>query len=362
MKLCKEILGVIFAIVCFQPAFVSAQSQNAKMGIITGGASGTYIKIGQDIARYAAPFGITLNIKASEGSLDNLDQLRRQPGIQLGIIQQDTLYWVLEKNVDPDLVDYAKKLRLVFPLYNEEVHILAGADIRNFSDLAGKRVAVGEPKSGSWLTSSFLFQLTKVEPSQRVELGGKAALDALRSDKIDAMIYVAGQPTNLFLLDVTENDKLQFVDVSDSRLKEFYTPAKLTRTSYPWLREDVNTVSVRAILMSFDYRGENCKNVGVISRIIKDNINCMRRKEKGHPKWIEVDLDARPPKWPLYSCVEEALKSQAAFKLSSCDAIKVGVGDSIAPQQDSATASQDCDKIEEPVRRSLCRMKHDTNE
>ena len=38
----------------------------------------------------------------------------------------------------------AGRLRLIFPFYNEEVHLFAGKSILSFGDLQGKRVVVGE--------------------------------------------------------------------------------------------------------------------------------------------------------------------------------------------------------------------------
>src|SRR5437763_14175472 len=43
----------------------------------------------------------------------------------------------------------SKKIKMVFPLYNEEIHLLAKKGINSFDDLANKRVAIGREGSGT---------------------------------------------------------------------------------------------------------------------------------------------------------------------------------------------------------------------
>ena len=52
---------------------------------------------------------------------------------------------------DPGLRTTAKSLRMVFPLYNEEVHLVARQGV-DLADLKDKRVAIGAPNSGTLLT------------------------------------------------------------------------------------------------------------------------------------------------------------------------------------------------------------------
>ena len=46
------------------------------MNIVTGGASGTYIQIGKDIAAIAAECGVTLRVNESAGSIENVMRRR----------------------------------------------------------------------------------------------------------------------------------------------------------------------------------------------------------------------------------------------------------------------------------------------
>ena len=58
--------------------------------------------------------------------------------------------------------------RSMFPLYNEEVHVLASTDIATLEDLAGRKVAVGVRDSGTFLTASLILDILQVEAEERV--------------------------------------------------------------------------------------------------------------------------------------------------------------------------------------------------
>ena len=119
----------------------AATAQEYESNIVTGGASGTYIQIGRDLAKIAADCGRTLNVKESAGSLENILAVRDRPRTQLGIAQSDVLEYVRTFQADdPVLARAARGVRIMFPLYDEEVHVLARSDIADLKGLAGKRV------------------------------------------------------------------------------------------------------------------------------------------------------------------------------------------------------------------------------
>ena len=92
----------------------------------------------------------------------------------------------------------ATQLRLIFPFYNEEVHLLARQGIERIEDLNGKKVVVGAQRSGNWLTASYLLDLLKIQPADRLELPPPEGLTAVLAGKAEAMFYIAGKPVKLF--------------------------------------------------------------------------------------------------------------------------------------------------------------------
>jgi len=271
-----------------------------QMGIVTGNVTGTYIKIGEDIKKIAEPSHISLQVFESAGSIQNVFDVRRKRGVQLGIVQSDVLDYIRDISDDLELKTIAAKLAAVYPLYKEEVHVLGDLSLKTLQDLHGKRVAIGPQRSGTYLTAKTIFFQTGVTPSKEVFLGGKEALDSLRRGEIDAMLYVAGAPATLFSESTTADDKFQLIGVDDKALDSYLT-AVIPAGTYKWQESDVKTVAVKAVLITFSYAGEQCQNVAKVAKIIHENKAWL--DANGHPKWREVNLDERLPKWPQYECV-----------------------------------------------------------
>jgi len=293
-------------------AIVLAMSLAAppQMGIVTGGATGTYIKIGEDIKKIVEPSRISMQVLESAGSIQNVFDVRRKRGVQLGIVQSDVLDYIRDISDDHELKAIAAKLAAVYPLYKEEVHVLGDLSLKTLQDLHGKRVAIGPQRSGTYLTAKTIFFQTGVTPAQEVFLGGKEALDALRKGEIDAMFYVAGAPATLFSESTTADDKFQLIGIDDKALDSYLT-AVIPSGTYKWQESDVRTVAVKAVLITFSYAGEQCQNVAKVAKIIRENKAWL--DVNGHPKWREVNLDERLPKWPQYECVA-ATKEQPQAK------------------------------------------------
>jgi TRAP transporter TAXI family solute receptor len=275
------------------------------MGIVTGGTKGTYIQIGYDISKLVKQEGIYLDVQPSNGSLDNVADVYERKDIQLGIVQSDVLASIRSSG-DEQLNTIAKQIRMIFPLYNEEVHILASKSIKSFADLEGKIVAIGSDGSGTALTASLLFEIAGVTPSETKHIDSKKALMLLRSEVIDAMFYISGYPVSLFSSIYTES--LHLLPITDQRIAEHYVPSIIPAGTYNWQKEPVNTFAVKAVLMSYGYdeSHNNCKNVGKVGRIIYGNEGWL--KKNGHEKWEHVNLDAKLAGWEQYKCVADNIK------------------------------------------------------
>jgi len=89
-----------------------------KIGIVTGGEKGTYYQFGLDLQKLVRQADINLNVSTSKGSIENVYAVYQRPGFQLGIVQSDVLALVSRVETDPVLKRIAKKIKIVFPLYN----------------------------------------------------------------------------------------------------------------------------------------------------------------------------------------------------------------------------------------------------
>ena len=129
---------------------VSAQAKSKGIGMVTGSKTGTYIQFGRNIAEVADEAGLEIIVKQSEGSMANIKRMVSKENAGLGIVQSDVLGFLKRSN-DAETRRIASQLRLVFPFYNEEVHLFARRDIRNpfgiltanASSLARRGAAIG---------------------------------------------------------------------------------------------------------------------------------------------------------------------------------------------------------------------------
>ena len=175
-----------------------------------------------------------MNVYSSKGSIENVYAVYQKPGTQLGIVQSDVLAFVARVQSDPVLKRIAKKTKMVFPLYNEEIHILARSGVAEFDDLSDRRVAIGREGSGTYLTARLLFNVADVTPREMVLIDTDEALAELKAGRIDAMFYVAGYPVKLFGEGVQDGDQLHLVPILNKSITEFYPRAEIPRGTYAW--------------------------------------------------------------------------------------------------------------------------------
>lgn len=314
MKAIQNILRGLAASLTAGLLFLSpAQAQQFERNILTGGPTGTYIQFGQDIRNKAAQCGVALNVRESAGSLENFLGVRRRPHTQFGIVQSDVLEYLNTFAADdPDVARAIDGVRIAFPLYNEEVHILARRDIASLADLTGKTVAIGTENSGTFLTASLVLDLAQVAPAEKLTIDAEASLTALLTGGIDAFFYVAGAPTRIFQRSI-DPERFHLVPIEDPTLRAVYLPTEIPGGAYPFQPDPVPVVAVKAVLMTYEYNPrrnayhrQSCESVSSISHVILRFFDEL--KETGHPKWKQVDLADVPPGWNIGSCVNAGLE------------------------------------------------------
>ncbi|CDH46730.1 TAXI family TRAP transporter solute-binding subunit [Candidatus Contendibacter odensensis] len=318
------ISGLLFLLGGLTPAL--ADDVNAQqIGMVTGSKTGTYIQFGNDIAGVAKTVGLDILVKDSQGSIDNIKRINSKENATFGIVQSDVLGF-LSRSENQEMRQLAGRLRLIFPFYNEEVHLLASKAIMSLNDLQGKRVVVGEQGSGNWLTAMNLMQITGVKPAALLNLAPLQGVIAVLKGEADATFYVAGKPVSLFTKVgnlITKADfapllaNVHFVPLDDPRLLREYQPAQIGMTDYDWVDTTVPTIAVKAVLMSFDFSGkqspyfiQRCQQLATLGQAIRANLNQL--KQTGHPKWKEVNLDEKVGIWPLDRCSRSGKNSGGA--------------------------------------------------
>ena len=308
---------------------VAEEADSKQIGMVTGSKSGTYIQFGNDIAGVAKTVGLDILVKDSQGSIDNIKRINSKENATFGIVQSDVLGF-LSRSESPEMRQLAGRLRLIFPFYNEEVHLFASKSIQSFDGLTGKRVVVGQQGSGTWLTAMNLLQLTGVKPAELLNLPPLQGVTAVLKGEADAMFFVAGKPVSLFAKLGSLTDKpefapllanVHFVPLDDPRMLREYQVAEIGQGDYEWTSGSVPTIAVKAVLMSFDFAGkqspyfaQRCQQLAKLGQVIRANIGQL--KQTGHPKWKEVDLNEKVGLWQLDSCSRDGKRGGANVDLS----------------------------------------------
>jgi TRAP transporter TAXI family solute receptor len=333
MRRFKSVLHLVVAVLGIL-GMGPAQAQDAQLSIMTGASTGTYLQIGRDLGNLMQQCGQTLDVVESAGSLENFLAVRQRPNTQFGIVQSDVLeYMQTFAGNDPAVARAITGVRIAFPLYEEEVHILARRDIAGLADLAGKRVAIGVENSGTFLTASLILSLAGVEPAEKLLVAPADALPQLKADQIDAFFYVAGAPASLYTEGDIDPDRFHLVPIQDPTLQAVYSPATLAGGTYGFQPDPVELVAVKAVLMTYEYdparnayHRASCKGVSDMAALILTRIDTLRAE--GHPKWQSVDLTDIPPGWDVGTCVNRGL--DPAYQLSCPGSAAQAVPDSEA--------------------------------
>lgn len=282
---------------------------SGTVGIVSGGITGTYIKIAADLAS-VLDNGEDLRILPviGKGSVQNITDILYLRGIDIGIVQSDTLAYLKKEGTYPGI---ESRINYISKLYNEEFHLVAAKGIQSIEELAGKKVNLGVPGSGTYMTASTVFGILGVEV-EPMQIDQALAIEKIKSGEIAATIYIAGKPTRV-VADLTEADGIHLVPIPFSdALQEIYLPASLTAADYPNLvapGDRVDTLAVGAVLAVFNWKA-NTERYNKVVRFIDAFFSRFAEFQQAprHPKWREVNLAAQVPGWARFPPAEQWLE------------------------------------------------------
>ena len=148
----------------------------------------------------------------------------------------------------------AKDLRTIAALFQEHIHLVAlkNSNINSVKDLKGKRVSLDEPGSGTYVDAKLIFESNGLSSSdvKAEALKGKAATDALRNGKVDAIFVVAGYPTGA-IVELASAVDIKLVPIDGAGAKAltskygFFSESPIPSGTYEGV-DQVNTVAVGA--------------------------------------------------------------------------------------------------------------------
>jgi TRAP transporter TAXI family solute receptor len=295
-----------------QDVALRTQVNQGTVGIISGGVTGTYIRVASDLAS-VLDTGDVLRVLpiVGKGSVQNITDILYLRGVDIGIVQSDVLSFIRDQGIHGTI---DKRIRYIAKLYNEEFHLLGAEGIETVQDLSGKKVNFGISGSGTFMTASTVFKTLNIDV-EPVSFDQALALEKLKSGEISGMIYVAGKPAEVFR-NLEPSGGIHFVPVPPTpELLEIYLPSVLNHEDYPLLLsegQDVETLAVGAVMAvyNWDPKNERYRKVANFVEAFFDNFSEFLKPPR-HPKWKEVNLAAVVPGWTRFRAAEEWLNTRA---------------------------------------------------
>ena len=169
----------------------------------TGGVTGVYYPTGGAICRLVnkgrKDHGVRCSVESTGGSVYNLNTIRADE-LDMGVAQSDWQFHAYNGTSKFEEQGPFENLRAVFSVHPEPFTVVARADagIKDFSDLMGKRVNIGNPGSGQRGTMEVVMAALDWDKGTFAlasELKSAEQSQALCDNKIDAMVFTVGHPS-----------------------------------------------------------------------------------------------------------------------------------------------------------------------
>ena len=292
MMLALMVLAVAVTFVSVPEA--KAETQFVTIG--TGGVTGVYYPTGGAICRLVnktrKEHGIRCSVESTGGSVYNLNTIAAGE-LDMGVAQSDWQYHAYNGTSKFAKQGANKDLRAVFSVHPEPLTVVARKDsgIKNFADLKGKRVNIGNPGSGQRGTMEVVMNAMGIKVSDlklASELKAAEQASALCDNKVDAMVYVVGHPNGSIKEATTSCDSV-IVNVAGPAIDKlindnsYYRTATIPGGMYRGTATDAKTFGVGATFVSSAKVPEN-----VIYNVVKAVFENFEDFQKLHPAFANL--------------------------------------------------------------------------
>jgi TRAP transporter TAXI family solute receptor len=177
--------------------------------IATGPETGTYHALGLALGRLLEAEEIvrSAEILATEGSVSNMELIGGEDGgADLAIIQSDTA-----ANADA---------RLIASLYDEHLHILVATplagQIQTIYDLRGRRVALGEARSGTRQVAQRVLDHFRVAVGEDLAITPAEVAESFLEGSIDAAFLLTAIPSTI-VQKLCQQGTVRFLPLGDAQ-------------------------------------------------------------------------------------------------------------------------------------------------
>jgi TRAP transporter TAXI family solute receptor len=272
----------------------------------TGGPTGVYFQTGNAICKMLHKSAIAkehgrkkgidkayrCTAPSTGGSNYNIGQIAAGE-FQFGVAQSDWQYHAVNGTSKWKGKQY-KGLRAVFSVHNEPFQIWARkkAKIKNFADLKGKVVNIGNPGSGQRGTMEELMKAKGVDNNffkSTTELTSSEQVKALCDGKIDAFGYSVGFPNGAMEQAATCAAKASPINLTGPEVKAlisgaaYYAEAVIPKGTYTGQKKDATTFGVKATVVT-----SNMVEADLVYLVVKAVFENFDDFKKQHPAFSSL--------------------------------------------------------------------------
>ncbi|MCK5902784.1 MAG: TAXI family TRAP transporter solute-binding subunit [Cocleimonas sp.] len=288
-KLVKTALlsgSVAITLLAGSSATMAAEQTYVSIG--TGGVTGVYYPAGGAICRLVnkkrKETGLRCSVESTGGSVFNINAIRKGD-LEMGVAQSDWQFHAYNGSSKFKSAGPFKDLRAVFSLHAEPATLVVRADsgIKEFKDIKGKRVNIGQPGSGTVATFDVIAKAYGIKRSDlklAAELKSSEMGKALCDNKIDAYFILVGHPAGL-IKETTTTCGAKIADIHSPvidnlvKSKTYFRYASIPANMYRGTPTAVKTFGVGATFVSSAKVPE--KVIYEVVKSVFDNIDSFKK-------------------------------------------------------------------------------------
>ena len=286
---------------CAAMLAASAASAQQSINMLTGGTSGVYYPLGVALAKvYSDKIpNVKTQVQATKASVENLILLEQGRG-EIAFTIGDALKAGWDGDEDAGFKTKLGKLRAIGAIYPNYIQLVAAKEsgIRTVSDLKGRSLSVGAPKSGTELNTRAILKAARMSYGdiRKVEyLPFAESVDLMKNRQLDATLQSAGlgvaslrELSNAIAVTVVAVPKA-VVD----RMGLPFIPATIPANTYKGQDKDIETAAVANYLVT--HSGVSDEIVYQMTKLLFESLpELARAHEAGKEIRLETALAGVP--------------------------------------------------------------------
>ena len=266
-----------------------------QLMMATGGTAGTYFPLGGAMGQVMSEkSGVaSITVQSTGASGENLTFLG-DGEVDLALVQNDMAHYAyngLEVFKDFKI----SNIRTIARLYPEYVHVVAQGEsnINGIADFKGHSISVGVGGGGNEANARQVFEFYNLSYNnfKPLFISYAETTSHFKDRHIDAFIYTVGIP-NPSIMDIVTLHNVSFLPIDGSQRDEliknypFFAPAVIPANTYRGQAEDIETVSLQAVMVVREDVPENI--VYAITKALFENLDAVA---SAHAKGYEISAE-----------------------------------------------------------------------